>query len=427
MLQCIVNITLTQQPKNNNGRDKVFNLSFCHSFEVYSSWKDLSDTATVEVPKNVYVTDQNGNQVLWGDSTTQGKVKGYVNAGGFNSANAQVSSTPLIMRGDSIVIKAGYSYISQVNADGSLNYNTQLNTVFTGYISSLESKNTLKLHCEDNMWLLKQTNMQAKTYAAPNNDISNVLNDIVAQVQSVFPNSNLSANTNNFTLGVDGFKTGNETAAETLNKLKKILPSMGFYFRNNVLRGGGSVYYYSDQSLGTGPDGEPLYNTFNFQKNIITDEMHYSLMSDVKVGAQCYSVTSTQGTKKNKMGTPQYTTDRYDATVGVQNGDDADGYEYYTFYFKDVTSTKTLTAKGATYLARYQYDGFRGNFTTFGMPFVQHGNIIYITDNLYPERNGHYMVKAVHYSFGLDSGLRQEIDLHFRTDNIDQSVLQQGM
>ncbi len=275
--------------------------------------------------------------------------------------------------------------------------------------------------------MLKQTTMPAKTYADPDNDISDVLNDVVSNVNRTFPNNTVSCDTNQFSLCVNGLRTGNETAADVLNKLKKILPSMGFYFRGNVLRGGGTVYYSKDQSTGTGPDGKPAYNCFNFQKNIISDELHYSLMKDVKVGAICYSVTDTTGGKTNKMGGAQATTGRYQSTVGVQGSDNPDSYEYYSFYFKGIKDTSALTQKGNTYLARYQYDGYRGSFITFGLPFIQHGNIIYITDNLYPERNGHYMVKAVHYTFADDGGLRQEIDLHFRTDNIDQSVLQQGM
>lgn len=119
-------------------RTKTFVLDFCHSFEVYSSWNSLSDTAVIEIPKNVYVKDPNGDKILWGDSTTPDKVKGYINAGGFGSN--EVATVPLIMRGDAITITAGYAYISKVNADRTLNYHTQTNTIFSGFVSSLEVK-----------------------------------------------------------------------------------------------------------------------------------------------------------------------------------------------------------------------------------------------------------------------------------------------
>jgi len=258
VLQCLINITLTQVTPYTGSdgvaisRNETFNIGFCHSYEVYSSWNSLSDTATIELPKNVYVKDANNSNVIWGESATPDKVRGYVSAGGFG--NPEISKAPLFLRGDKITISAGYSYISRVNADGSLTYSTVTNTIFSGFISSIESKSTIKLHCEDNMWLLKQTTMPEKTYSAPNGtDISDVLDDIVASVNALYPNNKISDDTFQFALSVDGFSTGNETAADVLNRLKKILPSMAFYFRDNVLRGGGIVYYPSDQTNGNSP------------------------------------------------------------------------------------------------------------------------------------------------------------------------------
>jgi hypothetical protein len=432
LLQCIINIKLEQQPVNGNDRNKTFYLNFCHSLEVYSTWSSLSDTAVIEIPKNVYVQDENGDNVLWGNSTTPDKQNGYVNAGGFS--NPQVSSLPLIMRGDKITIHAGYSYISQVKPDGSLAYATKTNKIFKGFVSSLEMKSTLKIHCEDNMWMLKQTTVDNITYSTGRNDISDVLDDIVSKVNSVFPNVNISNDTDQFSLCIDGFSTGNETAADVLNRLKKSLPSLAFYFRDKVLRGGGIVYYPGDQnSTGTDVNGKPTYNTFNFQKNIISDELHYSLKADVNVAAVCYSINSAEGKNAttNKMGGTQLFTTRFQATVGddMPSGstDAANNFEYYNFYFKNLPDTGALQTQGQTYLNRYQYDGFRGRFTTFGLPFIKHGNIITITDTILPERNGNYMVKGVHYSFGIDSGLRQEIELHFRTDGLNDAQLGQGM
>ena len=429
MLQCSVNIQIIQvQPYvdsdgNKVARNEIFNIGFCNSFETYSSWQDLCDTATIELPKNVYVKDVNNSSIIWGEATSPDKLKGYVNAAGFK--NKQVSKAPLIMRGDEVYISAGYSYIAQVNPDNSLTYSNKINNVFHGFVSSIESKSNLKIHCEDFMWLLKQTNMQPKTYG-PKNDISDVLKDIEAISNNVNNDYLITTNTGDFKLCVDGFRTDNETAAETLNNLKKIMPSLAFYFRDAELRGGGIVYYPIDQSTGTDNNGDPAYKTFTFQKNIISDELHFNLKDDVRIGAICYSVNSTEGSVTNKMGGKQYTTTRTEVTVGATKQDNAEAFEFYNFYFPNITDD-ALTSQGQIYLNRYHYDGFRGNFKTFGLPFVQHGNIVYLTDNLLPERNGHYMVKGVHYTFSVNSGLRQDIELHFRTDGLSQSQLGQGM
>jgi hypothetical protein len=437
LLQCIINIQLIQVTPyidasgNSTPRNEIFNIDFCHSLEVYSTWKNLSDNATIEFPKNVYVRDPNNNQILWGETATPGNVVGYVNAGGFS--NAQVATAPLFMRGDEINITAGYSYISQVNADGSLQYATSTSNIFHGFVSSIESKSTFKIHCEDFMWLLKQTAMTPKIYSSPNNDISDVLNDIVTQSNSVNNDYLITANTEGFLLNVNQFSIGNETAADVLSKLKKLLPSLAFYFRDAELRGGGIVYYPQDQSTGTAANGQPAYNTFNFQTNIISDALHYSRKDDVKVAAICYSVDNAPDSNNttNKMGGVQFFTSRYQATVGIPTSGNPPAnpneYEYYNFYFKNISGEADLSTQGQTYLNRYQYDGFRGNFTTFGMPFVEHGNIIYITDNILFERNGHYMVKGVHYTFSVDTGMRQDIELHFRTDGLTQAQLGEGM
>jgi hypothetical protein len=147
------------------------------------------------------------------------------------------------------------------------------------------------------------------------------------------------------------------------------------------------------------------------------------------VAAICYSVSSAEGQNKttNKMGATQLFTSRLQATVGVPQSANPNDYEYYNFYFKDVADAGTLQTQGQTYLNRYQYDGYRGKFTTFGLPFVEHGNIITITDTLMPERNGNYMVKGVHYTYSVDSGMRQNIELHFRTDGLSDAQLEQGM
>ena len=41
-------------------------------------------------------------------------------------------------------------------------------------------------------------------------------------------------------------------------------------------------------------------------------------------------------------------------------------------------------------LDQYHYEGFRGSFTTFGIPYVRLGDNIDILDAVLPERNGRY-------------------------------------
>jgi hypothetical protein len=87
--------------------------------------------------------------------------------------------------------------------------------------------------------------------------------------------------------------------------------------------------------------------------------------------------------------------------------------ERKTLYFWDIKNTKDLFNKGVEELQKFYYEGFKGKFTTFGMPYVKLGDNVTIKDNILPERNGRYKVKGVEYSGGKD-GHRQIITLDYK-------------
>ena len=61
-------------------------------------------------------------------------------------------------------------------------------------------------------------------------------------------------------------------------------------------------------------------------------------------------------------------------------------------------------------LSTNRYDGFRGSFETFGYSRIDAGDIAQLSDTKLPERNGLYLVKAVHRKFDMN-GYRQNIEL----------------
>jgi hypothetical protein len=68
-------------------------------------------------------------------------------------------------------------------------------------------------------------------------------------------------------------------------------------------------------------------------------------------------------------------------------------------------------------LKKKHYNGLQGTFTTFGVPYVKHGDVIQLTHSLLPEMNGMYMCRAVEYSGGAEQGLRQTISLDFKINS----------
>ena len=61
-------------------------------------------------------------------------------------------------------------------------------------------------------------------------------------------------------------------------------------------------------------------------------------------------------------------------------------------------------------IARMKFDGYRGSFTSFLLPRVQHGDAVKLTNPTIPEREGVYLVKQVITTYGVNGG-RQEIFL----------------
>src|SRR5690606_37129661 len=71
-----------------------------------------------------------------------------------------------------------------------------------------------------------------------------------------------------------------------------------------------------------------------------------------------------------------------------------------------VTDIKTLREIANAKLKREQYDAYEGDFTTFLVPFVQHGYGCKLSDNRFPDRGGYYFVESLKTTFGQGGGRR---------------------
>lgn len=429
MINPVININITQTTPyidaggNSIVRTKMFTLNVCNMVEVYSTWKNLTDTATITLPKNLYVIDENNNPYPLGTSTGAPSANRFQSSQNFISGFPRTGALPpLFMRGDKISIDMGYYYPSFERSDGTYAYQTTINNIFNGFIAAVDSKTPLKLHCEDNMWKCKQVAATNKNYPAGIDNMGQILADFTAQTG--FKVDRAPDGSPFAQLNIGNFRILNETWAKVFERIRKD-KRLYFYFRGNILRGGGIVYYPQDQ-------GTPV--PFVFQKNIIKDELTYKLKTDVNIGAVCYSTNKFKQAKTNAAGNTREATSRLEAYVNINNGvttftntSKETTTEYFTFFFTGVSSVTDLQNKGALQLAKYYYTGYHGKFTTFGLPTVIHGNIVSLSDNILPERNGNYLAKGVKTIWGVNEGYRQEIELHFRTDNLSASDLNNGL
>lgn len=393
MFRCVTTIRIEQIPSVDwPKRTTVLNFDFVTEFNSSDSWRDLTNKGRLVLPKNLYFTDENGKlRPLKGTN---------VNVGGFSSG------APLFLRGDKVTIIAGYKYYNKAHRE--IEDTAQF---FSGYITKVNSKIPIELQLEDNMWKLKQTPVETKTFSK-----SDTLESILKFILKGTPFTTKALTQTTF----GTFSIGNETAAQVLQRLQKTY-GFEFYFRGNELRGGALIYV----------EDEAVSENFHFQENIISDELEYVRKDDIVLSAVAHnSITTTVGT--NKDGTAKTKHKRIEVLVTlkknpaigevpyifreINRGDvvpeNTDG-ERRTLFFPGATNVQQLAELAYDKLKMYYYGGLRGTFTTFGIPFVRQGDNAVIKDPVLPERDGTYKIKKVEYSGGV-GGLRQRIELDYK-------------
>lgn len=417
MLRVLSKITFVQQPTPAfPTRNKTLIFKFVNTYEAENSWKDLTDKAKIILPKNIYVQDNTGKLVSLGAPIG---LPDNVNIGGFSS------TVPYFLRGDKVTIEVGYSYF---DARGNEVFPT--NPIFDGYISQVTSKKPIELECEDNMWKLKQITVPTKVFPASKYKLEGILKEMLA-------GSGFTVNVLTDTSFGD-FRTQNETVAEVLARLRKDY-HFESYFRGTELRCGSLVYVEQDAI----DDGVKI---FRFQRpvslgkdnalqgGIISDDLNYRRRDDIDLSAIAYSINKKELKVVTQSGSVKTKRERLEVLVQIRAdgtvvktlrppGQKADfapstAGERRTLYFWNVTDINALATLAANELTKYYYTGFRGKFTTFGLPYVRQGDNVDILDPVLIERSGRYKVKSVKYTGGV-GGLRQVVDLDYLITRLD--------
>jgi len=407
-------ITIVQQPNDvfKIQRTKTFSLDFVNSGQVVSSWQNLTDTAKITLPRNIYILDESNNRInLGGQINGQGPTI-YNNEHVINAVVNQVLQGqiiavnaidyPVIMRGDKIKIEVGI-FFDQMNGQGEV---LESNVIFEGYITKIKNRIPIELECEDEMWKIKQIPVVNKVWKSSDYTVQTMLTEMLAGKNiTVIDRVTGSVQTN-----VGDFRTQNETVGDILNRLKTE-GSIYSYMRGNELRCSGIVYYPQDR----------IECVFAFQENIINDDLEYQRKEDINVAIKAISQTITKSNSEfNKDNSPKQKNERLEVLVG-KNGviKKADWGNYkgsiVSLPFLGITTEEELIRQAELYLPKFYYTGFKGSFTTFGIPMVKHGYSAVLRDNILPERNGEYLIKSVITTFGTQS-LRQKVLLHLRID-----------
>lgn len=271
----------------------------CHSVSVKSSWKSLSDTSIIKLPNLKRRID---NKKL----------------------------EKVIAVGNPVKIELGYNDI--------------LNTEFTGYVSAIKPAIPLEIHCEDEMWQLKQKRVSVSWKSITLKDL---LYYLVPTATIDCPDMTLSP-----------VRFDNITVAKALQKIKE----------EYLL-----CAYFRDKQLFVGlPYSEKMPTVkYHFQKNAIMGNLEFKNESDVKLKIK--AISQKPDNKKEEF------------EFGDDDGDST------TLHFYNLTK-KELEVMAKQKYSEMKYSGYRGSFKAKGLPIIKHGMIADLMDDRYPERAGSFFV-----------------------------------
>jgi len=270
-----------------------------------------------------------------------------------------VSGDGLFKVGDSIKVELGYDY--------------QYNTAFEGYLTRIYPDEVLiRLEAQDGMYVLKKKPI---TISMEKFDLKQCIAKITEGTGITYVvNEDLKS---------DSFRLVNFTAAQVLEELRKLYGVYSF-FRDSVLHVGRA---YNEKLRKN--------HVLRFDLNIWPDpDLQYTQKEDVHIRIKDISMNGAHGKEKIEVLVPE-----------IGEG------EIRTFHKRN-TDKATLKAFCEKELAKVRYDGWKGSFITYIVPYINHGDSIRFIDTRVPDRNNaSYMVKAVERRLNVSEGLVQEVHM----------------
>jgi hypothetical protein len=233
-----------------------------------------------------------------------------------------------------------------------LGYNDDLTSMFTGYIARVDAKIPFTIYCEDEMWNLKQ-NSFTKNFGSVK--VSEV-------VKYVYPGAAQVVD-----LQIGGIVIKKASTAQVLQGLKKFGLQCYFFSGTLIVDFAGVVHN----------KGKEVF--YDFQKNIIDNDLEYKSSDDIRVKVRAVSKLHTGG------------------KIEIVSGDN-DGAEH-TLHYVNLDKTALQKIVDAE-IAKLKAPGFKNGFTTFGMPLVEPGDIAVLNDDNYKEHNGSFLVESVKTTWG---------------------------
>ncbi len=275
--------------------------------------------------------------------------------GKFQLMTVTNETAKLFKEGDKVVIKLGY--------------NGLLKTEFEGFVSRINFTKPLEIECEGYSYQLRRVQPVGTFYKI---QLKDILKKIIKGTDIV----------------LDDEITDFEIAKIALKKMD----GMDALHLINSITGGHITFCFNGNSLYSGlkynkikPDVE-----YQFGWNVIKDN---NLKKRQAAGNEVISVWIGH----NNDGT----------TTRVQTG--RKGIEKIKSTHA-VTEKKSLQKMCDKDNSNHSYEGYEGKLTAFGQPYCEPGYRIILTDNVYKEREGHYLVDSTEVTYGTN-GFRRLVGL----------------
>lgn len=262
-------------------------------------------------------------------------------------------------RGDAVAVRAGY--------------NGTFRQEFTGYIVNVTDDQHLVLKCEDEMFQLKTGKVDFNKKKCTLKDVLNELNaSLSKQGKTPYPIDAIEAE-------LGSVRIRDLSPARVLQEIKDKYHIYCF-FRDGKLIGGKP---YSGNEVRT-------VLRFDGERNIKTHNLTFRKAEDIRLKVK---VTSTMHSGK-----------KIEVTVGDEDGQQSE------LAFYGIDNKSDLKKKAEEKLAMMKVDGYEGEITLFGVPFVKFGDEVEIKSEEHPERDGTYLVDSVKWNYG-DARIERQIKI----------------
>ncbi|WP_420581937.1 hypothetical protein [Reichenbachiella sp.] len=321
---------------NPDVRCEVGNLrpfSEINQVQVTSSWKNLTDVATIDMPKNVVVRQDNQTLTELNDH---------------------------IKKGDRVIISTGYS--------------PNMNMEFQGFVRSVSKNVPLRIECEDYMYLLK---LDAHTFSLK----EPTLKDIVNKVLTGDNIDQMRADGYDFDVSItdteplyDQFTARSATGAQILQQIKDELPFAAYFTIDP--EGNNKPQLIVGYRPGYGSytaDESNLKPVLRFGTNVPKNGWNLTYQNEDDVKVKIKAISNLKSGKK----------------LIVEVGDPTG--EVHTRNYPPITKDQ-LTQYANEELRNFKRNGLDGQVMAFGEPFIKHGDTVIIDDPIYTKETRRVIV-----------------------------------